>query len=166
MHKLWSSKVPAKLLAGVILSGALMLPLPLLAQGKADTGARGPSAPSASINEADDQDGEVEQATETKDVKEHEERGYVDRHEAHGKSEADEAIVLASKARVTLQEAQATVLSANPGATIVRAGLEDENGSLVYSVLLSSGQDVKVDAGNGTILSTDQGGGAEEQKGK
>jgi hypothetical protein len=33
MHKLWSRKVPAKLLAGLILLGALMLPLPLLARG-------------------------------------------------------------------------------------------------------------------------------------
>ncbi len=163
MHKLWSSKVPAKLLAGLILSGALMLPLPLLAQGRSDSGARAPSTPSASIKAAEDQDREVAEATETGDMEKHEEEGSVEQQEAHGKGESDEAIALAAQASITLQKAQATVLSANPGAVIVRAGLENENGSLVYSVLLSSGQDVKVDARNGSILSTGQGSDAGEE---
>jgi uncharacterized membrane protein YkoI len=162
MHKLWSSKVPAKVLAGLILSGALMLPLPLLARGQAETRLKAPSAPSASIEAQDDQDQEVEEATETKDVEEREGRASVERKEAHRKSEADEAATLAAQARVSLDEAQATVMGANPGATIVKAGLENENGSAVYSVQLSSGQDIKVDAGTGAILSSDQAGGDQQ----
>jgi uncharacterized membrane protein YkoI len=164
MHKLWSRKVPAKLLAGLILLGALMLPLPLLAHGRAEIGATAPSTSSASINAADDQDQEVEEATETRDMEKHEERGSSHREKEHGKSETDEANELAAQAQITLQEAQSTVLSANPGATIVRAGLENENGSIVYSVILSTGEDVKVDASNGSILSSDQGGDTQEEE--
>jgi uncharacterized membrane protein YkoI len=164
MHKLWSRKVPAKLLAGLILLGALMLPLPLLAQGRAEIGATAPSTSSTSLNAADDQDQEVEESTETRDMEEHEERGSSHREKEHGKSETDEANELAAQAQITLQEAQSTVLSSNPGATIVRAGLENENGAIVYSVILSTGEDVKVDASNGSILSSDQGGNTQEEE--
>jgi len=41
-------------------------------------------------------------------------------------------------------------------------GPDNENGALVYSVELSNGLDVKVDAGNGTILSTEQADADEE----
>jgi uncharacterized membrane protein YkoI len=46
----------------------------------------------------------------------------------------------------------------------VRAGLENENGSIVYSVILSTGEDVKVDASNGSILSSDQDGDTQEEE--
>jgi uncharacterized membrane protein YkoI len=72
-------------------------------------------------------------------------------------SEADEATALAGQARITIEQAKAAALAANPGATVVKAELDNENGALVYSVELSTGADVKVDAGNGAILHTDTG---------
>jgi peptidase YpeB-like protein len=52
---------------------------------------------------------------------------------------------------VTADQAKATALAANPGATVVKAELGDENGVIVYSVELSTGADVKVDAKSGAI---------------
>jgi uncharacterized membrane protein YkoI len=72
-----------------------------------------------------------------------------------GKHEADEATALASQAKITIEQAKAAALAANPGAIVIKAELDNENGTLVYSVELSSGADVKVDAGNGAILHTD-----------
>ena len=70
-------------------------------------------------------------------------------------SEAADAAALAGLAKITVEQAQAAALAANPGTTVVKAELGDENGSLVYSVELSNGSDVKVDAGNGAILATE-----------
>jgi uncharacterized membrane protein YkoI len=73
-------------------------------------------------------------------------------------NEAADAAALAGKATITADQAKATALAANPGATVVKAELGDENGVIVYSVELSTGADVKVDAQKGTIVSTDQAG--------
>jgi hypothetical protein len=73
-------------------------------------------------------------------------------------SESAEAAALASQAKITADQANAAALAANSGATVVKTDLGDENGSLVYSVELSNGSEVKVDAGNAKILATDPGG--------
>jgi uncharacterized membrane protein YkoI len=73
-------------------------------------------------------------------------------------NEAADAASLSGKATVTADEAKATALAANPGTTVVTAELGDENGLIVYSVELSNGADVKVDAQRGTIVSADQAG--------
>lgn len=73
-------------------------------------------------------------------------------------SEADEAAALQANATITAVEAEAAALAANPGATVIKTELDNENGALVYSVELSNGNDVKVDAGTATILHTDAGG--------
>jgi len=75
-----------------------------------------------------------------------------------GMSEADEAAALQTKATITSAQAEAAALAANPGATVVKSELDNENGVLVYSVELSNGMDVKVDAGNGKVLHTEQAG--------
>ena len=72
-------------------------------------------------------------------------------------SETAEAAALAGQAKISIEQAKAAALVANPGATVVKAELDNENGALVYSVELSTGADVKVDAGNGAILHTDTG---------
>jgi len=82
----------------------------------------------------------------------------LDPSKTEGMSEADEAAALAGQAKITVEEASAAALAANPGATVVKAELDNENGALVYSVELSNGADVKVDAGNGAILHTETGG--------
>jgi len=82
----------------------------------------------------------------------------VDQAQYEGVSEADEAAALQGKATISAADAEAAALAANPGATVVQTELDNENGMLVYSVELSSGLDVKVDAGNGSVLHTEQGG--------
>jgi uncharacterized membrane protein YkoI len=82
----------------------------------------------------------------------------VDESQYEGLSEADEAAALQAMATIGGAEAEAAALAANPGTTVVKTELDDENGVLVYSVELSNGMDVKVDAGNGQILHTEQAG--------
>jgi uncharacterized membrane protein YkoI len=73
-----------------------------------------------------------------------------------GMSEADEAVALQDKATISAADAGQAALAANPGTTVVKTELDNENGVLVYSVELSNGLDVKVDAGNGKLLYTEQ----------
>jgi uncharacterized membrane protein YkoI len=87
----------------------------------------------------------------------------VDQKATEGMSEADEAAALQSKAAISAKDAEAAALAANPGTTAVKIELDNENGALVYSVELSNGKDVKVDAGNGNILHVEQ---ADQQEGQ
>jgi hypothetical protein len=81
----------------------------------------------------------------------------VDQSQTEGMSEADESAALQGKASISAADAEAAALAANPGATVVKTELDNENGALVYSVELSNGADVKVDAGSGAVLFTDSG---------
>jgi uncharacterized membrane protein YkoI len=67
-------------------------------------------------------------------------------------------------AKVTEDLARQAALNANPGTTVKSAGLENENGNLVWGVELSNGTDVKVDAGNGSVLKSEQAGQEDQQK--
>lgn len=82
----------------------------------------------------------------------------VDESVYEGMSEADEAAALQALATISSSEAEAAAIAANPGTTVVKTELDCENGVLVYSVELSNGLDVKVDAGNGEVLYTEQAG--------
>ena len=62
-------------------------------------------------------------------------------------SEADEAAALQPMALIGSDEAKAVAEAANPGSTALQAEPDNENGVLVYSVELSNGTEVKVDAG-------------------
>jgi hypothetical protein len=85
-------------------------------------------------------------------------------------TEADEAAALAKLAKITSAQAEQAALAKFPGATIQKISLDDENGSLVYSVELTdaskAAQEVKVDAGNGTVLAVEAGGADNERAGK
>lgn len=70
--------------------------------------------------------------------------------------EAAEAAALADKAVIGKQQAIDVALAANPSTTLITASLDNENGMVVYSVELSNGSDVKVDATTGQITSTNQ----------
>lgn len=59
-------------------------------------------------------------------------------------------------AGITPDQARDAALKDNPGASVNAVKLDNENGSLVWSVKLSNGTDVKVDAGNGAVLSAEQ----------
>ncbi len=82
----------------------------------------------------------------------------VDETQYQGMSEADEAAALQTKATITSAQAEQAALAANPGTTVVKTEIDNENGMLVYSVELSNGMDVKVDAGTGTVLHTEPAG--------
>lgn len=77
-------------------------------------------------------------------------------------SEAEEAAQLQSLAKIGAADAEAAALAAHPGAQVVKSELDNENGSLVYSVELNNGLDVKVDAGTGAILFVENGEDDEE----
>jgi hypothetical protein len=135
------------LLAGGIGAGAV------LAQGPT------PTAPPAAVQAAPQPEAGTDDQVQSP--------GYtgsipVDQAQYEGVSEADEAAALQGKATISAAEAEAAALAANLGATVVKTELDNENGVLVYSVELSSGLDVKVDAGNGAILHTEQADGDHE----
>ncbi len=80
----------------------------------------------------------------------------VDQQATDGMNEADESAALQDQAKISAADAEAAALAANPGAKVVKSELDNENGVLVYSVELDKGMDVKVDAGNGAVIYTDQ----------
>ena len=56
-------------------------------------------------------------------------------------------------AKISAKDAKAKALSGQPaGTTVTRTELDNENGCLIYSVELSNGLEVEVDAGNGAVL--------------
>jgi uncharacterized membrane protein YkoI len=79
-----------------------------------------------------------------------------------GLSEADEAARLQALATISSSEAEAAALAANPGTSVVKSALENENGTLVYSVELSNGNEVKIDAGTTKVLHTEVSGHDED----
>ncbi len=79
----------------------------------------------------------------------------VDESQLNGLSHIERAAALQRMATTTPAEAEAAALVANAGATAKAVELDDEDGNLVYTVELDNGTDVKVDAGNGTILYTE-----------
>ena len=91
-------------------------------------------------------------------------------------NEATDTATLAPLAKVTPDQASAAATAKVPG-TAGKVQLEDENGNVVYGVEVTSASgsrtDVKVDAGNGTVLhqepndesGAEKGDGATETKG-
>jgi predicted small secreted protein len=66
---------------------------------------------------------------------------------------------------LTAEQAQQAVLVAYPTATVVSTELEDENGTIVFGVIItvdSTQYDVKVDANTGDVLSEELDDGSEE----
>jgi len=63
-----------------------------------------------------------------------------------------EPVDLTTLARIPADKALGAALAAYPGSRVRALALENENGCLVYSVLLSNGLEVKVDAGNGQVV--------------
>ena len=66
----------------------------------------------------------------------------------------DETIGSTDKAAITADQARAAALAAHPDAAAVRTALAKERGTLLYSVKLNTGQEVKVDANTGQVLAT------------
>lgn len=85
-------------------------------------------------------------------------------------SDAQESGQLAALAKIDAKTAEAAALTSVPGSSIVSSGLGDENGSLVYEVTVKDGagtlSEVKVDAGNATVLATGAAERADGQNGE
>ncbi|WP_350357404.1 PepSY domain-containing protein [Paraburkholderia fungorum] len=81
--------------------------------------------------------------------------------------ERGEAARLAALARIDASRASSAALAQAPG-TVLKVALDNENGNLVYSVEIKTAsneiKDVKVDAGNGTVLHVDSAGDEEEDE--
>jgi uncharacterized membrane protein YkoI len=108
------------------------------------------------LNEAEEQVGDQNQVDEQQS--QYTGSILVNSSQYQNMSEAEEATALQSQATITSVQAEEAALVANPGNTVIKTELDNENGVLVYSVELSNGLDVKVDAGNGKILHTEQAG--------
>jgi uncharacterized membrane protein YkoI len=82
--------------------------------------------------------------------------------------EGQEAAQLQSLAKIDMTQATSAALAQVPG-TVLRAGLHNENGNVMYSVEVRTAaneiKDVKVDAGNGTVLHVGAEGHGEEGEG-
>ena len=128
-----------------------------------------PEAPAPETEAVEDETAEVEgvednDATETEGVDDNDETqdpSYVSSitaPEDENLTEEEEAAALKDLAVITPEEATAAALAAVPG-TVDKVELDNENGAIVYSVEITdaSGKqiDVKVDAGNGTVVHQD-----------
>ena len=78
--------------------------------------------------------------------------------EQNSQSEADQSAALQSLAKISPDQARDAALAAVPG-TADKIELDNENGNVVYSVQITGSNgaktDVKVDAGNGSVLHQD-----------
>lgn len=88
--------------------------------------------------------------------------GQEDQDEEEGKneiSEEQENAGLAAKAKITKEDAVKAAEAAYPDHTAKQAGIENENGCLVYEVEMSDqtgkALEVKVDAGNAKVLAAE-----------
>lgn len=74
-------------------------------------------------------------------------------------TDAQESAQLAALATIDAKKAEAAAIASVPGSSVVSSGLGNENGFLVYEVTVkdSSGtmSEVKIDAGNATVLATE-----------
>jgi uncharacterized membrane protein YkoI len=93
--------------------------------------------------------------------------GSIQLAESEGRSEAEESSSMAALATITDAEATEAAVAANPDATVDAVELGNENGSVVFEVTMtdSSGAslEVKVDAGNGTVLAQESGDEVDER---
>lgn len=73
----------------------------------------------------------------------------------------DNGAALKDQAAITQEEAEAIALAQYPDAKVVATELENEGGTLLYSIELDNGAEVEVDANTGTVLPTEAETGAE-----
>ena len=64
----------------------------------------------------------------------------------------DSGAALQGQAALTQEEAEAIALAQYPGTKVVATELENEGGTLLYSVELDNGAEVELDANTGAVL--------------
>jgi hypothetical protein len=76
--------------------------------------------------------------------------------EAGGANEQAEAAALASQAKISADQANTAALAQYPGGTVSKTELDNENGTVIYSVHVTDSagkkQEVKVDATSGKVM--------------
>lgn len=148
-----TTNVITAIAAALIVVGATVA----LAQGARPDSAqieRGERAPYRSSIQVPDTDDE----NEREDEDEGDEADERDSDRAERERDSAEGARLQALARITAEQARASALARVPG-TAGRVELENEDGNLVYSVhvqTVSGDRDVKVDAGNGSVLHVEQ----------
>jgi len=87
--------------------------------------------------------------------------------DSNAKNEGRESQALAGLAKISAADAEKAALAKVPG-SVIKTSLDNENGYLVYSVEVKDVQgkvfEVKVDAGNGTVLATEASSGSEDKE--
>ncbi|MEO5886201.1 MAG: PepSY domain-containing protein [Anaerolineales bacterium] len=73
----------------------------------------------------------------------------------------DNSAVSQDQAAITQEEAEAIALAQYPDAKVLATELENEGGTLLYSIELDNGAEVEVDANTGTVLPAEAETGAE-----
>jgi len=113
----------------------------------------------SSVQVADDKNEkeEAEEANESSEDNEANETGEqaeANEADAEDQAEAAESSRLQSLATITPEQAKSAALAQVPG-TVKKVELENEDGNVVYGIEIKTAdgeRDVKVDAGNGTVL--------------
>jgi uncharacterized membrane protein YkoI len=106
------------------------------------------------IQSIDDDDDAAEAAVKGSDTDSVEEQVG---DQTEGVSDAEEATAMQVEATISAADAEAAALAGNPDTSVIKTELDNEDGVLAYSVELSNGSEVKVDAGTGEVLHTEAG---------
>jgi len=77
--------------------------------------------------------------------------------QTEGVSDSEESDAMQVEVAISATDAEAAALAGNPGTSVVKTELDNENGVPVYGVELSNGSEVKVDAVTGKVLYTETG---------
>lgn len=128
-----------------------------------------PAPAAAQSTDACVEDDDSQEAPETEDVddvQEEVECGPQDENEAGEANEANEAdeanevdeaseVAPADWTGLSLDEAKAIAVEANPGTAVVEADFEQEGGTAAYEVELDNGVELTIDALSGEILASE-----------
>lgn len=120
----------------------------------------------SSVQVADDknENEEAEEANESSEENETGEKGEANEPDAEDKAEVAESARLQSLATITPEQAKSDALAQVPG-TVKKVELENEDGNVVYGVEIKTAngeRDVKVDAGNGSVLHVEKDDGEDD----
>lgn len=133
--KRWIAGIGAGTL--LLLGGAMAVPLDTIAQA---THAPGASQVAAMVRSDHDEDF----------------TGSIPAPEKTWTNDQEETVALKPLAKITEDEAAKVATEANPGATVTSNQLETEDGYVVYAVRLSNGMELRIDAGDATVLETSE----------
>jgi len=152
-----------RILVGMLVVG-LMASSVALFVGRHGVFAGGSATPTQTTVTANAQANDTE--TADSNVQEPNYVGSIKVTDTNAKDEASKASILQGLAKISQADAEKATLAKVPG-TVVKTGIENENGYLVYSVIIKDAagkiSDVKIDAGTGSVLTVEASDGAEEK---